>query len=297
VERGQLFGLLGLNGAGKTTLLRILATVLSPDRGTASVGGVDVVREPRRVRSLVGFCNPDSQGLYLRLTGRENLGFFAALQRVPSDVAGRRISALLGFFSLESAAGRLVKDYSTGMRAKLRLARALLHDPELLLLDEPTSGMDFQSACEVYDLLRAINAEFQKTVVFTTHHLKEAEDLCPTVAIIHEGQIRAQAAVSELKRKLERPGVVVVRLRKGDDSLVPRLTGLAGVKGLIEEQAAAAVGTGEVERLKLHVTSPDDVIAAIVATVPAADLVSVGVEEPTLEDIFIAETRKVGEAS
>ncbi len=295
VERGQLFGLLGLNGAGKTTLLKILATTLSPDAGVARIDGKDVVREPRKVRSLIGFCNPDSQGLYLRLTGRENLYFFGALHGVPADVVSRRASALLDFFGLGNAADRLTKDYSTGMRAKVRLARALLHDPEVLLLDEPTSGMDFQSACEVYDLLRAINEKLGKTIIFTTHHLKEAEDLCPTVAIIHEGQVRASGPVIDLKRRWERPGVVVVCFRKDHSATRERIIQLAGVKELVEETTTSAVGGAEIERLKIHVVNADDVIPAIVAAMPPEALVSVGVEEPTLADIFMAETRKVGE--
>ena len=219
IEPGQFFGLFGPNGAGKTTLIRILATLIRPTSGTAQVHGFDVVRQAAQVRAHIGLVFSNENTFYGRLTGRQNLEFFAALQNLPRRAARRRAAELLEFFSLTPAAQVPFQTYSTGMRQKLNVARALLHNPPVLFLDEPTKGMDVLSAENLRSLLRMELVERQhRTVMLTTHDLEEMETLCDQVGILDHGQLRAVGAPADLIR--EASASVVYRLE-----LVGRVNG------------------------------------------------------------------------
>ena len=198
VERGTVFALLGSNGAGKTTLVRILATLLKPDSGSASVGGYDVVEEPAHVResiSLTGqFAAVDEV-----LTGRENLVLMARLWHVPDR--NRAAAELLERFDLTDAADRRVATYSGGMRRRLDIAMSLIGGPPVLFLDEPTTGLDPQSRLEVWSSIREL-ARQGTTVLLTTQYLDEAEQLADRIAILHEGRIIADGTLAELKALL-----------------------------------------------------------------------------------------------
>jgi len=202
IEPGEFFGLFGPNGAGKTTLIRILSTLVIPTGGAAQVRGFDVVRDPARVRASIGLVFSNENSFYGRLTGRQNLEFFGALQNLSGRAARQRINELLELFDLARAADKPAQSYSTGMRQKLNVIRALLHDPPLLFLDEPTKGMDALTAETLRDLLRAELAGKQgKTVLLTTHDLQEMEQLCDRVAILEQGRVRAVGAPAELIRE------------------------------------------------------------------------------------------------
>jgi ABC-2 type transport system ATP-binding protein len=176
VERGEIFGVLGPNGAGKTTTMKMLATLLEPTAGTARVLGLDVVSQAREVRRRMGAVLSDGRSLYWKLTARENLEYFAALYHVPSREADARIARVLAAVKLDDRADDYVERYSTGMRQRLVLARALLPDPELLLLDEPTVGLDPQSARDLRDRVRDLRGQ-GRTVLLTTHYMEEADQL------------------------------------------------------------------------------------------------------------------------
>jgi ABC-2 type transport system ATP-binding protein len=190
IAPGEIFGLLGPNGAGKTTFLKILATLLLPTRGRAHLYGHDVVREAGAVRMTVGVAPGQERGFYWRLTGRENLEFFAGMLGLGPRDAGRRIGAALETVDLGDAANELVERYSTGMRQRLGLARALLGEPRVLLLDEPTKSLDMEATGAVHAAFRRLARERGQTILLATHQLPEAAGLCDRAAILIRGSVR-----------------------------------------------------------------------------------------------------------
>ena len=193
---GQVMGLLGLNGAGKTTTLRMLATVLRPTSGTARVAGHDIATAGDRVRHQIGYLSGDTR-LYDRLTARELLVYFGQLAGLEGGEARRRADLLLGRFALEDVAGRRVGRLSTGLKQRVNLARALIHDPPVLILDEPTAGLDVLGAREVGRLVMEARNE-GRCILLSTHIMREAEKLCDQVALIHRGRILAMGTPSSL---------------------------------------------------------------------------------------------------
>lgn len=203
VASGQVFGLLGPNGAGKTTLLKVLATLVRPSRGRASVNGADVVKDDRQVRRDVGLTTGDERSFYWRLTGRENLEFFAGLRGLSPRAARNRSDAMLELLGLGNAAREFVARYSTGMRQRLAIARALLGNPPVLLLDEPTRSLDPEAADQTRIFLRAM-AQEGRTILISTHGLAEAAGLCDRVAILLSGRVRDVVSVSRDEEDLRR---------------------------------------------------------------------------------------------
>jgi ABC-2 type transport system ATP-binding protein len=199
VAPGELFGFLGPNGAGKTTAIRLLTGLLLPNEGEAFVAGHSLAREPLAARAAIGFV-PDTPFLYDRLTAREFLALCAALYDVPPDPAERRARALLSLLGLEAAADGLIEGYSHGMRQKIALAGALVHDPQVLFLDEPTIGLDPRSARAIKDLLRGL-CNRGKAVFLSTHVLEIAERLCDRVAILDRGRLVVVGTMAELREK------------------------------------------------------------------------------------------------
>jgi ABC-2 type transport system ATP-binding protein len=205
VEQGEVFGLLGPNGSGKTTFLKILSTILSPTSGTARIFGHDVLREPRQVRQLVALVTAEERSLYWRLTGRQNLEFFARLYGIERRRMDMKISELLELFVLSDAEHVRVAEYSTGMRQKLAIARGLLSDPKLLFLDEPTRGLDPAAAHNLLNLVRERAVEhFENTVILTTHIAREVEQLCDRIATLNHGTLTYLGPVELLGRSAER---------------------------------------------------------------------------------------------
>ena len=200
-QTSQVFGLLGPNGAGKTTLLKVLATLVLPSEGRAIVNGADVVKDSHEVRRMVGLTTGDERGFYWRLTGRENLEFFAGLRGLRPSVARRRIDTALELVGLSTAARDVVARYSTGMRQRLALGRALLGQPPLLMLDEPTRSLDPEATDQVRALLRSL-ARDGRTVLIATHVLAEAAAVCDRVAIVAGGRIRSIVSVPADEQEL-----------------------------------------------------------------------------------------------
>src|SRR5450759_3267661 len=200
VYPGQVLALLGQNGAGKTTTIRILTSVLAPTRGWARIAGFDVVQSPERVRASVGVLT-EQHGLYLRMTGLEYLDFFGKVYRLEAAACQKRSREWMEYFGLAEVAKRPIGQYSKGMRQKLALARTLIHEPPVLLLDEPTSAMDPESAQLVRNAIASLRTE-QRTIIICTHNLVEAEMLANKIAIIYRGRILTSGTVEELKRNL-----------------------------------------------------------------------------------------------
>jgi sodium transport system ATP-binding protein len=195
--RGEIFGLLGANGAGKTTTLRMLATILSPTAGTARVMGHDLKREPEAVRRQLGFYSA-STALYPRLTGRETLEFFARISGFPEERVAARVEALITRFGLGEYAGTRIDKLSQGMKQKVSIARTIVHDPPVLIFDEPTVGLDVLNALEMQKVIAELRDE-GKTIIFSTHIMSEAERLCDRIANIHRGRIHACDTLDALR--------------------------------------------------------------------------------------------------
>ncbi|MBO0683341.1 MAG: ATP-binding cassette domain-containing protein [Candidatus Dormibacteraeota bacterium] len=201
VRPGELFGLLGPNGAGKTTTIRMLTTLLPVQGGAASVFGVDVSAHPMSVRRLIGYV-PQQLSAEANLTGYENVWLFARLFDLPRHQLKQRVSEALRMMDLEEPAKRLVSTFSGGMIRRLELAQALVNRPQLLILDEPTIGLDPVARESVWDRVRTLREETGMTVLLTTHYMEEADQLCDRVALMHKGQVAVLGTPEELKRSL-----------------------------------------------------------------------------------------------
>lgn len=194
---GEIFGLLGANGAGKTTTLRMLSTILAPTSGTATLMGHDVAADPSAVRRCIGFYSA-STALYPRLTARETLTFFAEINGYPRERVRERVEAVIARFGIGEYAGARVDKLSQGMKQKVSIARTVVHDPPILIFDEPTVGLDVLNAIEMQKVIAEFRAE-GKTIIFSTHIMSEAEKLCDRIAIIHRGRIHACDTLAALR--------------------------------------------------------------------------------------------------
>jgi len=288
IRRGELFGLLGPNGAGKTTTIRILCTLLAPTAGTARVWEFDVVRDPAQVRRHIGTVLTGERSVYWRLTGRENLEYFAALYQVPTETARRRIAMLLDLVELTPRADDLVERYSTGMRQRLALVKALLHDPPVLLLDEPTTGLDPQAARNGRDLIRRLHRDEGKTIILTTHYMEEADQLCERVGIIDKGRIIALDSPQALKRAQQHRTALRVEVEGPVLGVTPMLQALPGV-GHVAVVAQPADSTWEVT---VELTDVNDTLPRTVQILSGQGLRVRHLQllDISLEDVFIALT-------
>ncbi|MFI2570387.1 ATP-binding cassette domain-containing protein [Cellulosimicrobium funkei] len=286
VRRGEIFALLGPNGAGKTTTVNILTTLVRPDGGTARVAGADVVHDAARVRETIALT-----GQYASVdefqTGRENLVMMGELAHLPRRAVRPRAAALLERFDLTDAADRRVGTYSGGMRRRLDLAISLVADPAVLVLDEPTTGLDPASRAQLWEVVRGLAAD-GTTVLLTTQYLEEADRLADTIAVLHDGRVAARGTAAELKALVAGDHV---RVAFDDPESLAAAVGLASSIGLVRPTADAK---------DLSLTAPsDDPVRTIRDVLAAADahalaVVGVSVVRPTLDDVFLALTRKEG---
>jgi sodium transport system ATP-binding protein len=199
VERGEIFGLLGPNGAGKTTTLRMLATILQPTEGDASINGYSICRDPQQVRRQLGVL-AEQTGLYDRLTAEENVRYFASLRRLPESVINHRIAELFPKLGIDKYAHKRAVQLSKGMKQKVAIAIAIIHDPPVMIFDEPTSGLDVIAAREVREFINSCKRS-DKSLILSTHIMSEAEKLCDRIAIINGGKIIAMGTFAELQRR------------------------------------------------------------------------------------------------
>jgi ABC-2 type transport system ATP-binding protein len=199
VPQGELFGLLGPNGAGKTTIINVLCGIIPPTQGNITVGGYDVLTMPEKVKALIGVC-PQDTAVFPYLTGRENIHFFGSLHALSKDTLDRNVAMLLEKIGFTDNADRRVSKYSGGMRRRINLAMALVHNPQIAFLDEPTVAMDPQSRHAVWDFIKELK-EQDKTIILTTHYMEEAEELCDRVGIIDYGKLIALGSPRELKEQ------------------------------------------------------------------------------------------------
>jgi len=228
IEPGELFGLLGPNGAGKTTTIKMLITLLIPTAGSARVLGLDVVKDAREVRKRIGYVFGGERGVYERLSGYDNLRYFAELYGVPPKLQKPRIEELLELVGLKGREHERAEGYSRGMKQRLHVARGLLHDPEVLFLDEPTIGLDPVGARELRSTIASLTAA-GKTILLTTHYMFEADALCDRIAVISKGSIVAEGTPADLKRGVGQGSVLEVEVYGVDEETIEQVRRLGGV--------------------------------------------------------------------
>jgi ABC-2 type transport system ATP-binding protein len=287
IRRGELFGLLGRNGAGKTTLVKILCTLLPPDEGTASVNGFDVVKQQMQVKRSIGtIFSVGERGFFWRLTGFSNLEFYAAINNVPRRGRKERIMEVLDLVGMKDNAFEVFQKYSGGMKRKLALARALLPDPPILLLDEPTTGLDVVSSRSIREFIRGdLSRKAGKTVLYTTHYIEEAAQICDRVAIMHRGRIIALDTPDVLRGMAKKGEALDVVVKNISESQVDALRGVGGVASLGADVQDSVLGQTHL-RLRLENV---DALPGIFDFFfkEKIKVVNFKQEEPTLEDAFI----------
>ena len=215
VKKGEIFGLLGPNGAGKSTTLRMLSTLAAPTKGTATIGGYDIVKHDTEVRKLIGIVS-EKMIMYNRLTARENLIFFGSLFDIPKDALNKRIDELLELVQLTKWKNAQVGTFSTGMKQKMNVIRALLNMPQVLFLDEPTLGLDPQSSVEIREFIKKLNRENGITVIVTTHMMVDADLMCDRIAIVDHGKIVALDTSTNLKKSISGADTTILKLEIGN---------------------------------------------------------------------------------
>ncbi len=280
IKEGELFGLLGPNGAGKTTTVKVLATLLIPDAGTVRVKGLDIVKDANEVRKHIGFIFGGERGLYWRLSAIDNLRYFASLYHVDPDISKKRIPYLMDLVGLNGRGDEKVQGYSRGMKQRLHVARTLLHDPDILFLDEPTIGLDPVGAREFREVIRNLQSE-KKTILLTTHYMFEADSLCERIAVIDKGKIVALDTPSALKEHVSDLSVVEVETFGVPEKVVEDIRNLAFVDALSVDEH------GQRQRLLVQTSLGAEAVPDVMSALDGMRVGRVTVREPTLEDAYV----------
>ena len=277
VPKGTLFGFLGPNGAGKTTTISILSTILPPTSGEASILGNDIQKDAKKIKEIIGVC-PQEIVLYERLTARENINLIAKMHRLNKADYKEKTDDLLGRMNLLDRADSLVKTYSGGMKRRVNVLMAVIHDPEIVIFDEPTAGLDPQSRRVVWDFIR----DFQKknaTIILTTHNMEEADDLSDELIIIDNGKIIAQGTPKELKGKLGKGDVIEFKVKEqvNRKEVIPRLEKLDFIKWVkpVGKRRIILNGLDGLRRI-------NEIIDAV-----EVKMLDISIRKNTLEDVFI----------
>lgn len=285
VAQGQIFGMLGPNGAGKSTAVRILTSLSKPDQGAARVAGFDVLAHPGEVRKRIGAVAQRST-VDLTATGRENLSLQGRLFRVPGHQLARRVAELLDLFDLDEAADRLASTYSGGMQRRLDVAMSIIHQPEVLFLDEPTAGLDPESRAVMWSEISRLCREGM-TILLTTHYLEEADRLASQLVILDKGAVVASGTPDELKQGFQGDFVAIeLPQREKVDEARRILTSIEGVGEAHVEEAGQGV------KLYVHTTVGVRAVPTVAAALERAgiDLVQISLSRPSLDDVFLSLT-------
>ena len=282
IEEGGIFGLLGPNGAGKTTTIAMLSTILPPTKGTAVINGYDIRQQPKEVRRTIGAV-PQDVALYDDLTAAENLAYFGKLYGVVGERLEKRINELLRLVQLKNRVNDRVKSFSSGMKDRLNLAIGLIHEPRLLFLDEPTTGLDPQARLVVWEMIKKLQAG-GVSILLTTHYMEEADYLCDRVAIMDNGKVIALDSPAILKRSIGKLEVIEVKATGISRGLLAKLRKLRDVKEVVQTS----------EGLRLLSPTADAILGQVVSLITSKKvrIDSLNVVQPTLEDVFIKLTGK-----
>lgn len=282
VDKGEVFGFLGPNGAGKTTTIRMLACLISPTKGTATVAGYDIRRDPLKVRQSVGILT-ENPSLYERLTAYENMNFFAEAYGINNaDERHKRIQELLEFFNLWDRRNDRVGTFSKGMKQKLAIVRATVHRPPVLFLDEPTAGLDPESAKEIRDLMAQLSQHEKCTILLSTHHLEDAEKLCSRVMIINKGRCLLTGTPDELREKINTNPAIEIGLTRVNSKIVAAIKANNKVKEVNIKQQEATTLLISVEDTR---SATPEIVRAIVEA--EGQILSVNVFRPSLEEAYL----------
>jgi len=284
VARGELFGLLGPNGAGKSTLTKMLSGIINPTSGTIKVGGYNIRDDPMKVKESLGVV-PQDIVLYDYMNARENLAFFGRLYGLSGGKLRNRIEELLKFTQLdEKAVKRHISTYSGGMKRRVNIAAALLHEPQVMLLDEPTAGLDPKNKLALWEIIQTLHKE-GKTIVLTTHMMDEAEELCNQVAIMDKGKIIALGSPRQLIKKVKVENTITVVPDKIPPKLIDAVQKIPGVKSSYR----AYDENEKIEALKIITERAEDILPEVVSAIAAegTKILSVQLSRVTLEDVFI----------
>jgi len=275
VKKGELFGLLGPNGAGKTTLVKCLATLLIPDEGTATIDGHDIITDPISVRKILGITTGGERTLYWKLSARDNLKYFASLYGLSSKDAEERIDYLLDIMDLKKKQHQRLEKYSTGMRQKVSIARAILHDPKILLLDEPTLGLDPSFSMFLRSFIKNdLNKKEGKTILLTTHYMDEADQLCDRIAFVDRGKLIVVDTSKNLKRNVSKNEALEIKCIGNIDKL--------------ENFNAHIKNKKDYTKIRILHENTEDIMDDVLKDVKErAKILSVNVTRPTLEDVFV----------
>ncbi|HUO42503.1 MAG TPA: ATP-binding cassette domain-containing protein, partial [Methylomirabilota bacterium] len=288
VPRGEIFGLLGPNGAGKTTTIKMLCTLITPTSGDAFINGVSIVENAQKVRQNLGVMLTGERTLYWKLTGRENLEYFAALYHLQHSDVKVRIDYLLQLLGLGDREDTIVENYSTGMRIRLSFAKALLNEAPVLLFDEPTASLDPQSSRLIRDVIRSLKKEGH-AIILTTHNMDEADVLSDRVAIIDHGRIVRLGSPSELKEKVKSNDIIEIEAVNLSDQTANTLQSFSEIL-----KVALSTGDSNDNRgmLRIHVEKGKEVLPRLLEFLvrKQVSITKVSFIEPTLEDVFISET-------
>lgn len=282
VEKGELFGLLGPNGAGKTTTVKMLSTLLLPTSGSISIFGRDILQNTKEIRKHIGFTFGGARGLYGRLSAVDNLRYFAELYALPPEVTRRRISELLEIVGLEGRGSDRVETFSSGMQQRLHLARALLHDPELIFLDEPTVGIDPVGARELRATIKQLIGR-GKTILLTTHYMAEADELCDRIAIIKKGHIIALDTPASLKKKISEDSVIEIKVETANLYSVQTTLARLGDRAVISYSE-----NNFVKGISITTPQPAAVIELLSPLLTNNVIQNLEVRNQTLEDVYIS---------
>lgn len=280
IQRGEFFGLLGPNGAGKTTTIGILTTRVLPSGGRALVDGIDVQNDPVSVKRRIGVC-PQANNLDRSLTGRENLEFHAEYFGVPKRIREDRANELLERFQLAERADEKPTTYSGGMAQRLKIARALMHDPSILFLDEPTTGLDPQARRAIWDLLRELNHKGQ-TIFLTTHYMDEADQLCQRIAIMDKGKLLQMGSPGELKSGVPGGFLIELKVQSADGAVTALASALPALPGVVDVKIKHNL-------IRVYADKAEGLLANSmrVASEKGVAVTDAHVSEPSLENLFL----------
>ncbi|MGV8143025.1 MAG: ATP-binding cassette domain-containing protein [Methanothermobacter sp.] len=272
IKRGELLGIIGPNGAGKTTAIRITCCILKPDSGDILVDGMSIHHEQIKIKSMIGYL-PEEPNLYERFKARDLLRYFAELYGVPRVEIDGRIKELLELVGMSHRAGDRINTFSKGLRQRIGIARALIHDPQILIFDEPTMGLDPATAHNIREFIRKLKGE--KTIILCTHYMDEADSLCDRVAILNQGQILDIGTPEDLKSKIHGDIILQVKVETPDDNTVKQIQGFSTVEAVSIQGNQYIISLKSKKEIKnIMNTFKDNILA-------------VNTKEPTLEDVFI----------
>jgi ABC-2 type transport system ATP-binding protein len=272
VQRGELLGLIGPNGAGKTTAIRITSCILKPDKGDIFVDGYSIHKDQIKIKSMIGYL-PEEPNLYERFKANDLLKYFAGLYGVPKQEVDQRISDLLELVGMSERGEHRINTFSKGLRQRIGIARALIHDPEILIFDEPTMGLDPATSITIRDFIASLKGK--KTIILCTHYMDEADMLCDRVAILNKGSIIDEGTPEKLKSEIHGDIILKIRVKNLEGTNFDEIRGFNSVDNI------RCVGSD----ILISLNKKDEITEII--DLFGSDLISINTKEPSLEDVFI----------